>query len=71
MCEIRGNISMADTFSGNKTTLETRPRELGIDVQKALLEFHEKYYSANIMSLTVIGKGKITGYTDIDWKNVL
>ena len=50
---------MANMFIGNKTTLETRPRELGIDVQKALLEFHEKYYSANIMSLTVIGKGKV------------
>ena len=48
-------------LSGNKLTLETRPRELGIDVQKALLEFHEKYYSANTMSLTMIGKGEILG----------
>ena len=46
-------------LSGNKSTLETKPRELGIDVSKALLEFHEKYYSANMMSLTVIGKGEI------------
>ncbi|CAB3989452.1 insulin-degrading enzyme isoform X1 [Paramuricea clavata] len=51
--------------TGNKTTLETRPRELGIDVQKALLEFHEKYYSANIMSLTLIGKESLNELMDM------
>ncbi|XP_028391087.1 insulin-degrading enzyme-like [Dendronephthya gigantea] len=51
--------------TGNKTTLETRPRELGIDVQKALLEFHEKYYSANMMSLTVIGQESLNELMDL------
>ena len=47
-------------FLGNKTTLETKPRELGIDVQKALLEFHAKYYSSNMMALAIIGKGQLS-----------
>lgn len=33
------------------------PKVKGIDVRKALLEFHSKYYSANLMKLTLIGKG--------------
>jgi hypothetical protein len=28
----------------------------GIDTRSALLKFHEEYYSANIMSLVVVGK---------------
>ncbi|CAG0886100.1 unnamed protein product [Darwinula stevensoni] len=40
----------------NLETLSKRPSEKGIDVQKALLDFHDKWYSANIMTLCVLGK---------------
>lgn len=47
-----------NTFgTGNKYTLETRPKEKGINVREQLLEFHDKWYSANIMCLGVLGKG--------------
>ena len=44
--------------AGNKYSLKTRPQELGVDVRQELLDFHSKYYSANLMTLVVIGKGK-------------
>ena len=48
-----------DVFlTGNKETLLTRPRELGLDVRDELLKFHNKFYSSNIMSLAVLGKGE-------------
>jgi len=43
--------------TGNRETLDTIPKQKGINVRNKLLEFHEKYYSANIMSLSVLGKG--------------
>ncbi|XP_026333644.1 insulin-degrading enzyme, partial [Hyposmocoma kahamanoa] len=42
--------------TGNKETLETIPKAKGIDVRKELLKFHQKWYSANIMTLVVLGK---------------
>ena len=42
--------------SGNMTTLKVKPEEEGLDIRKLLLDFHEKYYSANIMKLVVLGK---------------
>lgn len=44
--------------SGNKATLSELPKSQGIDVRDELLKFHQKWYSANIMCLAVIGKGK-------------
>ncbi|KYN28454.1 Insulin-degrading enzyme, partial [Trachymyrmex cornetzi] len=41
---------------GNRETLSTIPKQKGINVRNKLLEFYEKYYSANIMSLSVLGK---------------
>ncbi|GAB9476654.1 Insulin-degrading enzyme [Globisporangium polare] len=41
---------------GNLQTLSVTPKEQCIDVRQALLEYHEKYYSANIMKLVVYGK---------------
>lgn len=43
---------------GNFTTLGDIPKEKGINVQGELIKFHDKWYSANIMSLCVLGKGK-------------
>ncbi|GLH05411.1 SFRICE_018075 [Gryllus bimaculatus] len=42
--------------TGNKMTLETIPKEKGINVREELLKFHDKWYSSNIMSLCIIGK---------------
>ncbi|KAJ1565819.1 Insulinase (Peptidase M16), partial [Nowakowskiella sp. JEL0078] len=42
--------------TGNLETLSTEPKKLGLDVRKVLLEFHDKYYSSNIMRLVVLGK---------------
>ncbi len=43
-------------MTGNRVTLWDSPKEIGLDVQKALVEFHEKYYSSNIMSLVIAGQ---------------
>lgn len=29
---------------------------MGIDIRKAVMEFHEKYYSSNIMTLAILGR---------------
>ncbi|XP_046746475.1 LOW QUALITY PROTEIN: insulin-degrading enzyme-like [Diprion similis] len=42
--------------TGSKETLDVIPRKAGINVRDELLKFHEKWYSANIMSLSVLGK---------------
>ncbi|XP_011877957.1 PREDICTED: insulin-degrading enzyme isoform X2 [Vollenhovia emeryi] len=42
--------------TGNRETLDTIPKQQGINVRNRLLEFHEKYYSANVMSLCILGK---------------
>ena len=42
---------------GNVETLKQMPQTNGIDTRGALLDFHDKWYSANIMALVVLGKG--------------
>ncbi|KAJ3413871.1 Insulinase (Peptidase M16) [Chytridiales sp. JEL 0842] len=42
--------------TGNVDTLKHTPEAKGIDIRRMLLDFHEKYYSANIMKLVVLGK---------------
>ncbi|KAL7290058.1 hypothetical protein TKK_0015787 [Trichogramma kaykai] len=42
--------------TGNRETLQINPKEKNIDIRQALLDFHSKYYSANIMALSVLGK---------------
>ena len=43
--------------SGSWETLETKPKERGLDIRLELLKFYENY-SANLMHLVVYGKGK-------------
>ncbi len=43
---------------GNIETLSEIPKQEGINVRESLLKFHQKWYSANVMSLVVLGKGK-------------
>eukprot|EP00501_MAST-03F_sp_TOSAG23-6_P002015 GSMAST32.ASY1.ANO1.2100.1 assembled CDS len=42
--------------TGNLETLKTIPEKEGVDVRSALLNFHAKHYSANLMKLCVIGR---------------
>lgn len=42
--------------TGNLETLWNGPREKGLDVRKALLQFHDHWYSSNIMTLCVLGQ---------------
>lgn len=45
-------------FVGNKETLLEIPKQRGQDARDELLKFHSKYYSSNIMAVSVLGKGK-------------
>ena len=60
---IKSTSSLSYPFShfgtGNLDTLKTRPEEAGIDVRAALIEFHQQYYSANLMTLSVVGPQSI------------
>ncbi|KAI1307266.1 Insulin-degrading enzyme [Halotydeus destructor] len=51
--------------TGNIDTLKRIPAENGIDVRAALLDFHKRWYSANIMSLVVLGKESMEDLVDI------
>ena len=45
---------------GNKETLESTPKQKGLNVREELLKFHAKYYSSNLMCLAVLCKGEFT-----------
>lgn len=51
--------------SGNKLTLETRPKEKEISTRDELLKFHNSFYSANIMALTVLGRDSLDDLTNL------
>lgn len=40
-------------------TLDKVPKEKGVVVRDRLIEFHSNVYSANIMCLAILGKGKL------------
>ncbi|XP_031777802.1 insulin-degrading enzyme isoform X2 [Nasonia vitripennis] len=64
--------------TGSKDTLEVIPKQKNIDVRQELLNFHNTWYSANIMALSVLGKESLDDlekmivdmFSDIDNKNV-
>lgn len=45
--------------TGNTETLLTIPEGLGLNIREIVIEFYYKYYSANIMSLVVIGNNSL------------
>lgn len=51
--------------TGNRETLQTVPLKEGIDVRKALLDFHEQWYSSNLMSVCLMGKESLDDLADI------
>ena len=44
---------------GNLQTLRDDPKKQGIDVQQELRKFYAKYYSANLMKLSIAGKDSL------------
>ncbi|KAJ2878372.1 metalloprotease, partial [Coemansia aciculifera] len=49
--------------TGNQATLSGAATELGVDLRGKLLEFHAKYYSADIMKLVVVGRDSLDQLT--------
>ncbi|WFD22426.1 insulysin [Malassezia equina] len=45
--------------TGNLATLWEEPRSRGVDIRDELLQFHAKYYSANMMKLVVLGRESV------------
>uniref|UniRef100_A0A158P677 Insulin-degrading enzyme n=1 Tax=Angiostrongylus cantonensis TaxID=6313 RepID=A0A158P677_ANGCA len=65
--------------TGNKKTLMEDAREKGIEPREALLTFHKKWYSSNIMSLCIVGSESLDemesylgtlGFDAIENKNI-
>ncbi|XP_011632645.1 insulin-degrading enzyme-like, partial [Pogonomyrmex barbatus] len=52
----RSNHPFSKFNVGNRETLDIIPNQKGINVRDRLLEFYGKYYSANLMTLCVLGK---------------
>jgi len=49
---------MMCVLAGNKETLLSVPLQRNQDTREELLKFHDRYYSSNVMALTVLGKGR-------------
>lgn len=49
--------------TGNLETLKEIPIKRGLNIRDELLKFHEKYYSANIMKLVILGKESLDQLT--------
>ncbi|GBB86466.1 hypothetical protein RclHR1_01290010 [Rhizophagus clarus] len=48
---------------GNLETLKENPIKQGLNIRDELIKFHEKYYSANIMKLVVLGRESLDQLT--------
>ena len=49
--------------TGNYQTLWENPKGKGLDVRDELLKFHDRYYSANVMKLVVLGRDSLDTLT--------
>ncbi|PWN23331.1 hypothetical protein BCV69DRAFT_280939 [Microstroma glucosiphilum] len=50
--------------TGSAKTLWDQPRQRGQDVRDELLKFHDRYYSANVMKLVILGRDSLDQLTD-------
>ncbi|KAJ2330806.1 metalloprotease, partial [Coemansia sp. RSA 2681] len=50
---------------GNTETLMGAAKELGLDLREELIKFYEKYYSADIMRLVVVGNYSLDVLTEL------
>lgn len=64
--------------TGNKETLLDIPKKNGVDTRAELIKFHDKWYSSNIMTLSILGRESLDEleemtlkyFADIENKNV-
>ena len=49
--------------TGSLETLYDEPKAKGQDIRAELLKFHDNYYSANIMKLCILGRGKLFSFS--------
>lgn len=47
---------MVDNSTGSIETLVDTPKKLGLDIRNELLAYHRAHYSANQMTLVIVGK---------------
>ncbi|KAH7476370.1 Nardilysin-like [Phytophthora ramorum] len=60
LCDVSPASHPYHRFSwGNKKSLLELPEKTGVDVREQILQFYEKYYSANIMKLVVCGENAL------------
>lgn len=45
--------------TGNKNTLFNNLKTNSMNVRDELVKFYERFYSSNIMAVTILGKGEI------------
>ncbi|KAJ2599592.1 metalloprotease [Coemansia sp. RSA 1721] len=50
--------------TGNYDTLSGAAKQLGVDLRGELLDFHAKYYSADIMKLVIVGRDSLDQLTE-------
>ncbi|KAF6208920.1 hypothetical protein GE061_014662 [Apolygus lucorum] len=50
--------------TGNRKLLDTEPRSKGINVREELMSFHDRWYSANVMTLAVVGSESLDDLED-------
>ncbi|KAI9474731.1 metalloprotease [Coemansia sp. RSA 989] len=50
--------------TGSQDTLSGAAQRLGVDLRERLLDFHAKYYSADIMRLVVVGRDSLDQLTE-------
>lgn len=46
-------------------TLDTLPKSRGLNVREQLLQFHQQWYSSNVMAVVVLGRGELLACLDI------
>ncbi|XP_057329083.1 insulin-degrading enzyme-like [Microplitis mediator] len=55
----------AKFFTGNKNTLIDKPKEMGINIRSELIKFYQRWYSSNLMALTVFGNQSLDELEEI------
>lgn len=51
--------------TGNKMTLDTLPKSRGLNVREQLLQFHQQWYSSNVMAVVVLGRETLDELTEM------
>jgi insulysin len=49
-------LTSRTALTGSIDTLWNVPKEKGVDVREELLRFHKEHYSANLVTVTVLGR---------------